>query len=490
MTGKDILQALNDIDDKYIQEAAFAAEEARQQPKAPSRKLGKILLIAAALSLLLTGCTYAALKVQDMLYEEVTVTQRFDENGETIEPVQKINERYTPFSLTDGPVAKATREWNDYLDSLGYVPLTKEGTKDVPENLYFVYECFNMDMVEKLQEIADKHGLSLLDTWCFAHEYQKDIMYDAMGIQGILRQGIQANVVEEPQGVFESNGNFEEQKRITLTGPDAIWQEEFYCIFTYCKKNTFWERMGGNLKGHYDQWNYTSADGTELLLVVSDFGHGTILADTGEGYIFIKLAFDEMGRRSPNREGMEQIADIFDYQINPQPFDRAPVQAQLDARTQEHFDSLPKPEEPTWADYGAVLKDQPENRFYALYDINGDGVEDLLVGQGDGSFYEAYTMKDGKAQFLMRQYNDCYWVCENHTVEANTHDPDFPDSMVYHFMAGKDLTVVNEDLLIYQEGKWHREFWDDIISAQEAQSVMDKYPHVNVEFKPLQEYQP
>lgn len=485
MTGKDMLKAMGQVDSRYIEEAEFAGRKSIKT----SRRAWKILPIAAALAIVLTGCTVAVLKVQDMMYEEVTVTQRFDENGETIEPTEKIRERYTPFSLTDGPIAKAYKEWNDYLDSLGDVPLTEEGIKDVPDNLYFNYECFNTDMVEKLQEITDKYGLTLLDTWCFAHDYQKDIMYDAMGIDGILRQGLEANVVEEPQGVFESNGNFEESKKITLTGTDAIWREEFYCTFTYAKKNTFWERMGSEMKGQYDQWNYTAADGTELLLIVDQFGHGTILANTGDSYIFIQLMFDEEKNRVPSREGMEQIADIFDYQIDTQPFDRKSVQLQLDAREQEYFDSLPKPEEPTWADYGAVLKDQRENLFYALHDINGDGVEDLLVGKGDGSFAEAYTMAGGKARILMPNYNDCYWVCENNTVEANTYDPDYEDGIVYHYLAGRDLAVVDEDLLIHQEGKWHRgRFWDNVVSAEEAQSVMEKYPRVNVPFKPVTDY--
>lgn len=495
MTGKDILTALGGIEDKYIQEAEYGSEPLQFREKRPVRKLTKIAMIAAVLSLFLTGCAYAVFKVQDMMYEEVTVTQRIDENGETIEPTERIQVYYTPFGLTDGPIAKAYKEWNEYLDSLGTVPLTEEGIKDVPENLYFNYECFNTDMVDKLLEITDKYSLTLLDTWCFAHENQKDIMYDAMGIDGILRTGLEADVIEEPQGVFESNGNFEESKRITLTGADAVWREELYCTFTYAKKNTFWERMGSVTKDHYDQWNYTSADGTELLLILDQYGHATILADAGDSFIYIQVMFDSVkNKRAPSREGVEQVADIFNYQINTQPFDRTAVQQKLDERQQEYFDSLPKPEEPTWADYAEVIdamnkQSLPEKQFYALYDINGDGVEDLLLGKGDGSFSVAYTIRDGKAQILQHPYNDCYWVCENHTVEANTADPDLPGQMVYHFMAGADLQVVDDDLLIYQDGQWHRSrYWDNIVSEEEAQSVMDKYPHVNIEFKPSKDY--
>lgn len=494
MTGKDILMAMNDIDDKYIQEAEFAPLQFKEKTAAPTRKLAKIALLAAVLSLFLTGCAYAVLKVQDMMYEEVTVTRRFDENGETIEPTEKILERYTPFSLTDGPIAKATREWNDFLDGYDPGPFTAESIEGVPENLLHSYDCTNREMAGKLQEIADKHGLKLLDTVCFADSFQKNVMYEAFGIDGIFQPGVQMEVVEN-QGNFWPNGTFEDVKEITLTGPDAIWRDKMICFFDYNKKDTFWERMGAQIAGEYDQWHYTTADGTDVLLVQNQSASaGTIIADVGDGIIFIRIGFIEEMNRDSHKEGLEQIADMFDYHIDPQPFDREEVVAKIEAGRQAYQDSLPKPEEPTWADYGAVLKAQPtqDNLFYALYDINGDGVEDLLLGNGLGSFTEAYTMKDGKAHVLQPHWHDSYWVCEDSMVEAVTRDPDGNDKdyVIRHYFGGKELEVVDDDLLIFQYGQWHRgRYYDNVVSAEEAQSVMDKYPHVALEFKPAKDFE-
>lgn len=342
MTGKDILMALNDIEDKYIQEAEHGADpiQFKEKKSAPSRKLGKILLLAAALSLLLTGCAYAVLKVQDMMYEKVPVTVRFDNNGKAIEPTEKILERYTPFSFTDGPIAKATKEWNEFLDSydLGEVDM-ETASKTIPENYYHTYECFDQNMVDKLKAILAKNNLKPLDKWLSPIIQENfDLMYDAYGIDGLLRPGAQADI-KPTQGQFNSCGDFEVLNHITLTGADAIYKEHWSCFFDYAKKDVFWERMGSSIEGEYQQWNYTTADGTEVLLILRDNGNADIHADVGDAVIYMTIFAGEIGGdrkieippRISSKEELEQIADIFDYHMNPHPFDRAEVERQLDA---------------------------------------------------------------------------------------------------------------------------------------------------------------
>lgn len=339
MTGKDMLLALGQVDRKYIQEAEFETmakvideQFTQEAPSGKRRSPLKVILVAALISLLLAGCTYAVLKVQDMMYEEVTVTQRFDEYGETIEPTEKILERYTPFSLTDGPMAQAAKEWNEYLDSCDLENVDMElARKTLPENYYTAYECYNQEMMEKLDEILAKYNLKPVDRWCIPISGEFGIMYDAYGMDGILLPGAEAEIVPS-QAQFNSCGSFEVFNHITLTGSDAIYKKPWDCFFDYAKKDYFWERMGAAVAGEYEQWNYTTADGTKVLLVLRDQGAADIIADVGDACIYIVISpYDGLEGRIPSREALEQMADIFDYHMDPQPFDRAEVEPLLES---------------------------------------------------------------------------------------------------------------------------------------------------------------
>ena len=93
MTGKDLVVAMSGIEGRYIEEAAPAAAPQR-------RSLRRPLLIAAAIAvaLLLVGCGIVyALRLQDMSIGKETYTQRFDDKGKAIDPVEKSLDIITPY---------------------------------------------------------------------------------------------------------------------------------------------------------------------------------------------------------------------------------------------------------------------------------------------------------------------------------------------------------------------------------------------------------
>lgn len=113
MTGKDLLTAMSGIDGRYIEEAAPAAAPKR-------RSLRRPLLVAAAIAaaLLLVGCGIVyALRLQDMSIGKGTYTQRFDDKGKAIDPVEKSMDIITPYGRSGDAIQQALKEWYEFQES-------------------------------------------------------------------------------------------------------------------------------------------------------------------------------------------------------------------------------------------------------------------------------------------------------------------------------------------------------------------------------------
>ena len=128
MTGKDLVIAMSGIDGRYIEEAAPAAA-----PK--TRSLRRPLLIAAAIAaaLLLVGCGIVyALRLQDMSIGKGTYTQRFDDKGKAIDPVEKSLDIITPYGRSGDAIQQALKEWYEFQESYDPDYLLATNEPDIP----------------------------------------------------------------------------------------------------------------------------------------------------------------------------------------------------------------------------------------------------------------------------------------------------------------------------------------------------------------------
>ena len=185
MTGKDLVIAMSGIDGRYIEEAAPAAA-----PK--TRSLRRPLLIAAAIAtaLLLVGCGIVyALRLQDMSIGKATYTQRFDDKGKAIEPVEKSLDIITPYGRSGDAIQQALKEWYEFQESYDpdYLLATNEpDIPGIPNQYEYTYSCYTQEMVDKVNEIAAKYDLKLLEEWIPFQRYQSDIFLEETGIQSLL----------------------------------------------------------------------------------------------------------------------------------------------------------------------------------------------------------------------------------------------------------------------------------------------------------------
>ena len=180
MTGKDLLTAMSGIDGRYIEEAAPAAAS-------KTRSLRRPLLVAAAIAaaLLLVGCGIVyALRLQDMSIGKASYTQRFDDKGKAIDPVEKSLDIITPYGRSGDAIQQALKEWYEFQESYDpdYLLATNEpDIPGIPNQYEYTYSCYTQEMVDKVNEIAAKYDLKLLEEWILPVGDAEDPEYRAEG---------------------------------------------------------------------------------------------------------------------------------------------------------------------------------------------------------------------------------------------------------------------------------------------------------------------
>ena len=502
MNGKDLLTAFGNINSQYYEEA-----EKDTLSSGPARRtLSKPLLVAAivALSLLLVGCAVVyALRLQDMSIGQETYTQTFDEQGKYLdEPVEKTRDILTMYGHSGDAIQQALTEWYDFLntyDSEGKFSTNDPDIEEIPDQYEYIYSCYTQEMVDKVDEIAKKYGLKLLETRVPFQSYQSQIFLQETGINSLLRTEAKATT-SALAGMLYLPENFNMHFDLKVEGMTSV-----YVDYAYTRRDYFPRDIsGGGLDlSDYEQWDHTAPDGRQLLLARSSKGHGIIIAETETAMINISISGNFSGSSYPqedeiiSREDLERIADVFNYSIKPQTVDLTAVEtalAEAEAAHQAENTYVPS----TFTDFGDFLKKNyriyDENLQYTFYDLTGDGEDDLLIGKNgmfdmvaflrDGEVYcegygETYVCEDG----ILEIYSS-YEIYESHDYVIPNFNPD-PDDM--------DLVWEIVQMLKRTKDQWTVTLPNDFNSAreitlEEAHSVMAQYPRVELNWKPLVEY--
>lgn len=167
MNGKNILIGLSYIDRKYIEESEEdmrPEKVVRNSKRMPGRKIWLIAAVIAML-LMLVGCGVAyALHLQSLKIGEETYTQnmRYEKDGSTIPPAEKIKQYISVAGPEGSKNQLAAQEWMDFQQS--YDPdqslLKAAGDFQLPAQ-YNSYYAYTADMLDKIDEICEKYDLKL-----------------------------------------------------------------------------------------------------------------------------------------------------------------------------------------------------------------------------------------------------------------------------------------------------------------------------------------
>ena len=141
---------------------------------------------------------------------------------------------------------------------------------------------------------------------------------------------------------------------------------------------------------------------------------------------------------------------------------------------------------------------------YCTMDIDGDGIEELLIGSVNkdadpytGMFFDLYTMIDGQRTLVVSsEERNRYYLCEDHTIAYEGSGSAWnSDYKYYDFVSGKLQFKENVfyDAYDHPENPWFYTTTEDCtdystpISEEEGQNIMEKYSHMNIPYVSLSE---
>ena len=507
----DLLKSLGNIKDSYV----ISAEEFRQgkqQVKVKRLSTKRALLIAAviALTLLLVGCAVVyVLRMQNLHVGEYSTYMPtiYDEDGNVI-PVE--TRKPTQLLSIQGVHMDALAEWVEFTNSYdqdGTIMAEAERASheggpgnpwDFPDNYHLTYGCYSQEMIDKLDKIVEKYDLKLLSAYTICQRYEMSVMFEALGFDGMMLDSPKAKV-EYADGYFHLEGSFWLELFLTMEGEHWKCDDEIVTVL-YSVKDYFDPRTSGVLDfNNYTQWDYTREDGRQVLLALSE-GAARIYADTPEAMMIVSLSGNTWidGQQvNMTPEALEEIAELIDLNIHPHAAEQANVDrlkaAAIAAHEAEQAAKQQNRENAGYQEYVDYYYDLVRDMgggSYLLWDVNSDGVEELVIN-GDSIL----SMKDGKSY----KYFDFastgiipggFRPCQGNVFEIWTED--WGDNRYYFYQADAEgVTFLTGLSRSVKTGQWYRN--DEAgnqteITVTEAQAIRDTYPNIDFHWTPLKYY--
>ena len=402
MNAMDLMNGLNDIQDSFVADAEVFRQEKGQVHRLQKKRLW---LIAAmiTLALLLVGCAVVyVLRIQNMAFGQDT--------HEVLGSGMQDRTLLSIQGIKGTPGYQAAKEWHEWLQTYDPDDTIYHSGEAFSEDFgddYYAYSLYTRAMKDKLDEICAKYNLNLLGK--MYADPDEAAACKALGIQGILRPGTQAKTNFGGMRYY-ADGSFVVDGCMALT--DSIWPYEEIVSFSCSRKDSLRDRYASvGPEGTYEEWIYTTSDGVDVLIVLEQGNEmqqpAFMVVDRGD-YVFWFRALEY--DRGWTKEALEAYAEAFDFTVQPQRIRaQALAEAQLrkDADDEERDDHFEKRRHLySELGYDARIKSKmelsthPSQLGFCIMDLNGDGVEELIIGE-NGYIIAVYTKRDGGTQYLM-----------------------------------------------------------------------------------------
>ena len=388
-------------------------------------------LVAAliVLMLLLVGCVALMWSMQDLKIADYDPGAKsfVNGNGDLVTLPERNGSVLSLHGLQGSPVYLAHQEWYAFTESYDRDRTLMNSYDNQPIEIPEAYEAYGVytrEMMDKADEIAKKYDLKLLGAFAPFQNYESDVFYEALGIDSLLAEGSAAAVERSVSGKFYEAGNFDISFRMTMPAGGENWPypmlNEMYYSRSDCFDDTYmvvgdWEQ--------WEQWNYTTKNGDDLLIMWLKEGGGARIFCSREDVLIslsveAKYMTDFNTRTSQydtvvymTKDQLKKVADEIDFSLRVDAVNMELAREKLEKfRNQRKLAEEKDPQGYTsylQKDYAAFIEThlagKGSERYvaqqYALLDIDGDGTEELLLGNNDRIFEIVY-MVNGKAQMV------------------------------------------------------------------------------------------
>lgn len=301
-------------------------------------------------------------------------------------------------------------------------------------------------------------------------------------------------------------GTFSLNMYISMDMGSWKWEQGFV-NYRYSLKDYFDPATGSMLESmDYAQWDYTRKDGKKVLLVLNE-ETAWIYADLPDAFISISLNPEIWvdGEEVPmTQTALQQFAELFDLSVKPQSTTMDQVEkyraeatsryeAEKAAARAEHETMYTVGYE-EFVDYRLETAPNPEGLSYVLYDVNGDGIEELIIGALD-----ILSTKDGQSYKYFDLTNIGLFIghfqpCEGNVFEVFCEDMGMDQHFFYQANpeSATFITGVSHDS---SDGAWYLHSKDGTapenkqqITEEEAQKILDSYTRIEIRWLPLKRF--
>ena len=407
MNGKDIFLGLKYVGEDLIDEAEYGSFSPKNEKMGMSgrRLLKKPMLIAAiiALMLFLMGCAWVVMKMQDFRIGQTSSEEYvFDESGANIIGTETVNHNVLTLAGLKGSAPyKANAEWFAYKEELlaSISRMEQEGT--LPED-YWKSNAYWDSLNAKAEELAKEYGLKLQGEKLEFRTTRN--MCDALGIERFQTDADVVSVTVK-DGICYDNSNFFLNMDFSFVDGVQYDVPDTWGILYWNRKDSFSQDYV-LLKdtGDWEEWNYTTGSGTNVLILRSESDwNGYIICDREDALMTLRVeARRDLGNNVDGKtwfdylyltdRQMEQLADAIDFGIQPNAVSREDVQKQAAlsaSETQNGFTlTLKAVETDGWYARIVVGVTAPEGTDIESLDIGTGSIGDELnpvFGQAYGS---------------------------------------------------------------------------------------------------------